>query len=288
MNLLVKNITKHYKTPVLQNISFEATKGVIGLLGENGAGKTTLIEIIATLTKPTNGSILYDNLLASEHLYELRQQIGYLPQNFNFFPSLNVEECLAYSCRLKGISNKQQRTAEINEKIEFVGLASQRKKKFSELSGGMKQRLGIAQALLGDPKLLIVDEPTVGLDPNERVAFRQLLNNLGQERLIILSTHIIEDVAMTCEKILLLHQGNLNYYGTIFDFIKHAEGKVWCYEGESLLPEITEQGSVIASRTTAQGIHVRFIANYKIASSQLVSPTLEDAYIYANQKQVAL
>lgn len=287
MNLLVKNITKHYQTPVLENISFEATKGVIGLIGENGAGKTTLIEIIATLTQATSGSILYEGLLASEHLYELRQQIGYLPQHFNFFPSLSVEECLAYSCRIKGIT-KKQRLDEINEKIAYVGLATHRKKKFSNLSGGMKQRLGIAQALLGNPKLLIVDEPTVGLDPKERVAFRQLLTNLGQDRLIILSTHIIEDIAMTCEKILLLHQGNLNYYGTIFDFIKHAEGKVWCYEGESLLPEITEQGSVIASRTTAQGIHVRFIANYKIASSQLVPPTLEDAYIYANQKQVAL
>lgn len=285
MNLILSDICKKYKSTVLNQISFEINSGVLGLLGENGAGKTTLIEIIATLIKPTSGNVFYDGLTIENDLYKIRHQIGYLPQKFDFFPTLSIEESLDYICRLKGIKDKKQRKLEIYEKIQQVGLEEQKEKKFHALSGGMKQRLGIAQALIGNPKILLIDEPTVGLDPHERVAFRQLLSTLGQERLIILSTHIIEDIAMTSDTVLVLHKGKVNYFGYISSFIESVQGKVWRYEGPFVLKEIQEQGIIIGSRPTTLGTEVRFIAEHQIGNSETVQPTLEDAYIYANRKR---
>lgn len=285
MKLILSNICKKYKNTVLNQISFEVESGILGLLGENGAGKTTLIEIIATLIKPTDGTVYYDDFTFENDLYKIRHQIGYLPQKFDFFPNLTVEEALYYICKLKGINNKEQRAIEIDEKIRQVGLEEQKKKKFCMLSGGMKQRLGIAQALIGNPKILLVDEPTVGLDPHERVAFRQLLSSLAQERLIILSTHIIEDVAMTSDMVLVLHKGKVNYFGHISSLIESVRGKVWLYKGDSIVKDIQQQGIIIGSHPTDTGIEVRFLAEHKIANSVLVSPTLEDAYIYTNRKR---
>lgn len=280
MHLCLKEITKSYKSIVLNNINIDINNGVLGLVGENGAGKTTLLEIIATLEKPSSGKVLYNGLNTSDSLHTIRKGIGYLPQKFDFFPSLTVEECLDYFCRLKGFKVKKQRLLEIENKLQQVRLTKHRNKKFNMLSGGMKQRLGIAQALIGKPKILLVDEPTVGLDPLERASFRQLLYELGKDRIIILSTHIIEDIAMTSDKILVLNNGNVKYFGSIPKLLKEIEGKVWRYQGYSDKKDILNNHLIINSRITAEGVEIRFISENQPSFCETVPPNLEDAYIY--------
>ncbi|OWA35510.1 hypothetical protein B9G55_12805 [Saccharibacillus sp. O16] len=288
MNLKVCAVSKRYDSKVLEGISFEVDRGVVGLLGENGAGKTTLMEIIATLTKPDEGTIEYDGRSSAENLYPIRRQIGYLPQKFDFFAKISVEEALDYICQLKGIFSRSERQSEIEQRLQQVGLGDQRKKRFGALSGGMKQRVGIAQAMIGDPSLLLVDEPTVGLDPHERTAFRQLLGQLAADRVILLSTHIVEDIAMTSERLLVLHEGRLNYYGDLSTFIRSVEGKVWLYRGASI-PASLSQGSrlMISSQSLIEGVEVRYLAETPLEGSIAIEPTLEHAYIYANRKKAA-
>jgi len=285
MKLFCSGISKNYGNQVLENVSFEVNSGILGLLGENGAGKTTLLEIIATLIKPTEGNVYYDNLEVGGNLYAIRQKIGYLPQKFDFFPNLTVEELLDYICYLKGIADKEKRIHEIEEKLQQVGLEEQRYKKFYKLSGGMKQRIGIAQAIIGNPRILLVDEPTVGLDPHERVAFRQLLSTLAKDRIIILSTHIVEDIATTSERVLVLQKGKINYFGDIVSFIQSVNGKVWVYRGENLPIEIKDNAIIISSQTIVNGVEVRYISDNPCIGSKQIDPTLEDAYIYINRKK---
>ncbi|MEC0123461.1 ATP-binding cassette domain-containing protein [Paenibacillus pabuli] len=286
MKLSVKNLSKHYDKPILQNVSFEMNTGILGLLGENGAGKTTLLEIISTLIAPHTGQVDYEGMDVVQDLHTIRKQIGYLPQKFDFFPHLTVQEILEYVCRLKNIHGRQ-RITEIEEKLNQVGLLEQRNKKFNALSGGMKQRLGIAQAIVGNPKLLLIDEPTVGLDPHERVSFRQLLTTLATDRSIIISTHIVEDVALTTDFVLVLHQGIVNYFGDIPAFIKSVEGKVWLYSGENVTEKLQKQGAlIISTQVTASGVHIRYLSDTPLEGSLLLEPTLEHAYIYTNRKKV--
>lgn len=287
MKLKVFDVSKRYKEQILDKISFEVDQGIIGVLGENGAGKTTLIEIIATLVRPGEGEIEYDGKNTEQNLFAIRQQIGYLPQKFDFFSKVTVEQALDYVCRLKQIQSKKERKYEVEEKLHQVGLIQQRNKRFGDLSGGMKQRVGIAQALIGDPSLLLIDEPTVGLDPHERVSFRQLLSRLAQDRTVLLSTHIVEDIAMTSEHLLVLHQGRVNYYGDLPSFVRTVEGKVWLYRGDDIPQALqNEKTWITSSQTTAKGIEVRYVADQAIGNSISIEPTLEHAYIYANRKQV--
>ncbi|WP_179218740.1 ATP-binding cassette domain-containing protein [Saccharibacillus sp. O23] len=286
MKLKVCEVSKRYDSKVLDGISFEVDQGIVGLLGENGAGKTTLMEIIATLARPDTGKVEYDGKERDEDLYAIRRRIGYLPQKFDFFAKISVEEALDYFCRLKHISSPEERKREIEEKLVQVGLIEHRKKQFGALSGGMKQRVGIAQAMIGDPALLLVDEPTVGLDPHERAAFRQLLSELAADRVVLLSTHIVEDIAMTSERLLVLHEGRVNYYGDLSTFIRSVEGKVWMYRGPSVPESLRRRPSLIlSSQATAEGVEVRYIAETPIERSVPVEPTLEHAYMYANRKR---
>lgn len=286
MKLSIKNLSKHYDKPILQNVSFEMDTGILGLLGENGAGKTTLLEIISTLISPNTGEVDYEGKHVVQDLYAIRKQIGYLPQKFDFYPNLTVKEILEYVCRLKNIHG-QQRVSEIEEKLNQVGLQEQRNKKFKALSGGMKQRLGIAQAIIGNPKLLLIDEPTVGLDPHERVSFRHLLTTLATDRSIIISTHIVEDVALTTDLVLVLNQGVVNYFGDIPAFIKTVEDKVWLYSGENVTETLEKQGAlIISTQVTASGVHIRYLSDHPLEGSLILEPTLEHAYIYTNRKKV--
>ena len=216
--IIIENLSKNFgEVQALKNISLHIEKGMFGLIGRNGAGKTTLMRIIATLLNKSGGNITVCGI-PSENPKDIRKLIGYLPQDFSVYPNMSVYEAMDYLGVLSGLT-KTFRKERINELLKKVNLGSSRKLKVKALSGGMKRRLGIAQALLHDPKVLIVDEPTAGLDPEERVRFRNLLCEIAGDRIVILSTHIVEDIEKTCEKIAVLNRGELIYNGELKDFI---------------------------------------------------------------------
>ncbi len=211
MELIIDRISKQYKSRIaVDRISVKLQKGVYGLLGANGAGKTTLMRVICGILKPTSGTVTFDGMDVSEESY--RAILGYLPQDFGYYPEFNAMDFLLYMAALKGIP-KVQAKRKAKELLELVSLQDVSRKKIKTFSGGMKQRLGIAQALLNDPKLLILDEPTAGLDPKERVRFRNLIESLGKDSIVILSTHIVSDVEHIADEILLMKSGQLIYQG---------------------------------------------------------------------------
>lgn len=217
------NLVKKYKTNIaINNISFLLKRGVYGLIGENGAGKSTLFKSIIGEERCDSGSIIIDDT----EPHEAKLKIGYLPQKFDFFHNISVYDSMEYIGILKGIDSKHIKD-QINIWLKQVNLLSEGHKKVGALSGGMRQRLGIAQAFLGDPKYILLDEPTVGLDPNERLAFRNMVNEIGAEKMILISTHIIDDVQATCENIMVLHEGNLLYNGNTQDFITGVDRPVY-------------------------------------------------------------
>ena len=216
--IIIENLSKNFgKTQALKNISLRIEKGMFGLIGRNGAGKTTLMRIIATLVNKSGGNITVCGIPAANPK-EIRKLVGYLPQEFSVYPNMRVYEAMDYLGVLSGLT-KSVRKERITELLSEVNLGSCRRLKVKALSGGMKRRLGIAQALLHDPQVLIVDEPTAGLDPEERVRFRNLLREIAGDRIVILSTHIVEDIEKTCEKIAVLNKGELIYNGTLNDYI---------------------------------------------------------------------
>lgn len=281
--LLIKDVTKKYSNDfvALSNFSLELREGVIGLLGSNGAGKSTLMKMIATVSKPSEGVITWNGNDIHKNGDELRHDLGYLPQSFGVFPNLTAVEFLKYMAALKGINMKKAKER-INELIYLLNLSDVANRSIGNYSGGMRQRVGIAQALLNDPKILIVDEPTVGLDPNERMNFRNLINSLSRDRIIILSTHIVSDVESSAEKIVLINKGKLICFCKNEELLNSLEGNVWeCLVEEGELNEIKNKyitGNIIRK---SKGMVVRIISEIKpISNAVKVQPTLEDAYIY--------
>ena len=233
MHIKIENLNKIYKggSYAVNNLNLEIPNGMFGLLGPNGAGKSTLMRILVTLMKPTSGKVYFNDYELSKHRREIRSMLGYLPQDFSFFSKLKTSEFLDYTARLAGMKSGTARRSAVDQMLEEVGLFEVRDRNANKLSGGMKRRLGIAQALINDPKIIIVDEPTTGLDPEERIRFRNLLSTIStRDVIIILSTHIVGDISSTCDNMALLNQGKLAFAGSPEQLVKQAEGHVWLIE----------------------------------------------------------
>jgi ABC-type multidrug transport system ATPase subunit len=265
----------------LRGFSLELNPGILGLLGPNGAGKSTLMRVLATVTRPTEGRVTWNDTDIARSPNELRSVLGYLPQDFGVYPHLNAAEFLQYMAAVKGLDGGLVR-GRIEELLELVNLQEVRKRPLGGYSGGMKQRLGIAQALLNDPKLLIVDEPTAGLDPEERVRFRHLLSELAGERIIILSTHIVSDVEATATEIALIAGGRLVSHSAPETFLRAVEGKVWEWTAPAAeVPSIKSRYLLSGTTRRGEGVRVRLISDAPPArDAQPVAPGLEDAYLY--------
>ncbi len=282
MKLSIQHVGKTYRGGVrgLDDFSLELCPGVLGLLGPNGAGKSTLMRILATITRPTDGRVEWNGTDIVKSPDAVREQLGYLPQDFGIYPNLNAQEFLEYIAAAKGIDGRAARRR-IEELLALVNLSDARKRPLGGFSGGMRQRVGIAQALLNDPKLLIVDEPTAGLDPEERVRFRNLLSDLSGERVVILSTHIVSDVEATATHIALIHKGRLVVSSSPEALLQTVEGRVWEWVVPSAELTATKQRHRISSTIRrSDGVRVRAVAESAPApSAQRVPPTLEDAYL---------
>ncbi len=281
MLLEMNNLTKVYKgVHALTDFNLKLAPGILGLLGPNGAGKSTLMRMLATITTPTAGSILWNGRDVVKDPEALRSVLGYLPQDFGVYPNLSAQEFLEYMAAIKGMSGEKARR-KISDLLDLVNLHDAARRKLGGYSGGMRQRVGIAQALLNDPQLLIVDEPTVGLDPEERVRFRNLLSDLSGERIIILSTHIVSDVESTATDIAIIHKGHLKARARPEQLLKQMEGSVWEWMTTSEeLPALKQQFQVSGTIRRMDGVEVRAISEARpCPDAQPVTPNLEDVYL---------
>lgn len=282
MKLIINNVSKSYgKKEALKNITLKIEAGIIGLLGPNGAGKSTLMRLIATIDQPTAGTITYDGLDTGDNPEVIRSNLGYLPQDFGVYPNMTAEEFLLYMAAMKGIA-RQSAKKRVNELMGALNLTKAGKTLLGGYSGGMKQRVGIAQALLSDPSIIIVDEPTVGLDPEERIRFRNLLTGLSENKIIILSTHIVSDVESIAPLIAILAGGRLSGVDTPENLMKAAEGAVWkSIVPASQLAELEGKYSISNTFPQSDGVHIRIISRSKPAVTVTGEvPTLEDAYLF--------
>jgi ABC-type multidrug transport system ATPase subunit len=282
MKLTIEGVGKRYKGDfwALRELGLELGAGVLGLLGPNGAGKSTLMRILATITGPTEGRVTWNGVDVVRSPDGLRAALGYLPQDFGVYPHLNAVEFLEYMAAVKGLERRAA-ARRIEELLAIVNLTEARKRPLGGYSGGMKQRIGIAQALLNDPELLIVDEPTVGLDPEERVRFRNLLSDLGGERLVILSTHIVSDVEAVATGIAILDRGRLLACAEPEELLRRVEGRVWEWVIPSAeLPAARERWKISSTVRRADGVHARVVSEVPPAAGAVpVPPSLEDAYL---------
>jgi len=282
LQLTIDNVSKRYGAGnwALRNFTLELDPGVLGLLGPNGAGKTTLMSILATITRATEGRVTWNGTDLASHPDVLRSTLGYLPQDFGVYPNLNAVEFLEYLAAVKGLNAAASRRR-IDELLNLVNLADVRKRPLGGYSGGMKQRVGIAQALLNDPQLLIVDEPTAGLDPEERVRFRNLLSELSGERIVILSTHIVSDVEATATDIALISHGMLVAHASPEALLRKVEGRVWEWVLPSAALNDARQRYLISNTARrSDGVHARVLGEAPPDGAQPVTPNLEDAYLY--------
>jgi ABC-2 type transport system ATP-binding protein len=287
--IMTQTLNKVYHGGVyaLNNVDLTIPPGMFGLLGPNGAGKTTLIRILAGIVRPTSGTI---RIGAHDGDTErgrtaVKGMLGYLPQDFGVYPDLNAREFLDYIAILKGLRDRTLRHKRIEALLEIVSLTQVANRKLKTYSGGMKRRIGIAQALLNDPALLIVDEPTAGLDPEERIRFRNLLSELGDNRTVLLSTPIVEDIAQTCQRLAVLKDGHLIFRGTTVAAMQEAQGKVWIITTSGYKPE--------GNFTVVATLHMGTTAQYRVvgdpspeAAAVPAEPTLEDTYVWLMREQL--
>lgn len=281
-NIEISHVTKKYSNGVmaLDDISFCVGSGVFGLLGHNGAGKTTLMKALVTVLSPSTGTIRVCGFDSRKQGNEVRERIGYLPQELAMYPSLSVFDFVNYMAELKGIHDKKA----VNEVLEQVEMLEFSKRKIKQLSGGMKRRVGIAQALIGNPQILVVDEPTAGLDPEERVRFRGLLSRYAREgRTVLLSTHIVEDVHQLCEELAVLRKGRLFYTGTSAALLERVKGKIKLLhlENENQLVELQKKSVVLQTTYESHGLTARIMdEDSSFPGAVTDTATLEDAYVY--------
>lgn len=285
MEIRITNLNKTYPGgfKALSDLNITIGEGMFGLLGPNGAGKSTLMKILVTLMNPSSGEVFVDGKDIRKHRKEIRKMTGYLPQDFRFFTKLRAWEFLDYAARLAGMKSKRQRLARVDEMLSSVGLIEYRNRMANKLSGGMKRRLGIAQALIAKPSIIIVDEPTTGLDPEERIRFRNILSDLGRtDTIIILSTHIVGDISSTCNQMALLNEGNLVYNGSPDELVKKTKGYVWnAHISEEQFLTLKDSHPVISTIPSDSGWEVQFVGNKPddIKASG-IDPNLEHAYVH--------
>jgi ABC-2 type transport system ATP-binding protein len=286
MKLSLQNISKRYNKDKygLRDFSLEIENGIIGLLGPNGAGKSTLMKIIATISRPTEGRLELDGQDLLKEPDYIRRFLGYLPQDFGVYDNLNAVEFLEYIAAMKGVGGPELKKR-IADLLEGVNLTEAARKPIGTYSGGMKQRVGIAQALLNDPKVLIFDEPTVGLDPEERMRFRNLISDLAQHAIVILSSHIVSDIETIADEVAIMKDGALITKGSQPEVISKAEGRV--YETTISAAELAgfkQNNLVVNSMRHADGLKIRFISSTPQSLALAVPASLEDAYLYLTQK----
>ena len=282
MELTLDRLTKQFGARIaVDRVSATLAPGVTGLLGANGAGKTTLMRMVCDVLRPTGGQILLDGRDASELGDEYRALLGYLPQDFGYYPDFSALDFMRYMATLKGFSDRDGRARSM-ELLDEVGLADDARRKVKTFSGGMRQRLGIAQAMLNDPAILVLDEPTAGLDPKERVRFRNLIAGFAQDKVVILSTHIVSDVEFIANRILVMQQGSFVLDGTPEQVVKQAAGKVWECRVETRRAEEMSASLQVANVRYATDGHavVRVVADEPpMVGASVVEPTLEDLYL---------
>ena len=285
MKIRIEHLGKIYAggKEALSDLNLEIESGMFGLLGPNGAGKTTLMRIMTLLQNPTSGTIFFDNYDLSKDRKAIRSMLGYLPQEFNTFQRLRTWEFLDYSAGLAGIEKSKRREL-VDEMLRKVGLFDERDRWANRLSGGMKRRLGIAQAIIGNPKIIIVDEPTTGLDPEERIRFRNILSDISdKDATIILSTHIVGDISSSCKNVALLNHGRLKFMGTPEEMIGLARGKVWeLFVMQDEYEAIKGKYPVIMTVPEDGGLRIQSVAEEvsEYADVKSIEPNLEHAYVY--------
>lgn len=280
MELTIDRLTKQYNNKIaVDRISLSLNKGVYGLLGANGAGKTTLMRMLCGILKPTNGEIKFNGINVSQEDY--RNVLGYMPQDFGYYPEFTAFDFMLYMACLKGLT-KFRAKEKSKELLEIVSLSDMAKKKIKTFSGGMKQRLGIAQAMLNNPKILILDEPTAGLDPKERVRFRNLISQLGTDRIVLLSTHIVSDIEYIADTILIMKEAQLIHKGSLGEIIRVIENKVFeCIVDNKAAAALTVKYPIINMRQENSNTILRLIADESpCEKASKVTATLEDLYLY--------
>ncbi len=285
MEIVIQGLSKIYPNGnrALEDINLTLGNGIFGLLGPNGAGKSSLMRILVTLMRPTAGRVTVNGMDLQRHRGEIRRLLGYLPQDFRYFPKLRTSEFLDYMASLSGMRHRRQRRQAVDRILEEVGLFEARDKMASKLSGGMKRRLGIAQALIHEPKILIVDEPTTGLDPEERIRFRNLLSDISAgEVIIILSTHIVGDISSTCNHMTLLNKGRVAFTGAPEELIRQARGYVWQIQADDEeYIRINEQFPVISTVPGKEGWLMQVVSASPTGYDAVpVEPNLEHAYVH--------
>lgn len=288
MKLQIDNLSKSYGRNQygLKDFSLSIEPGILGLLGPNGAGKSTLLKMIATVIKPTEGSIRLDGTDLAKQPNEMRKLLGFLPQDFGVYPNLNAYEFLSYMAALKGVGGKGLRQR-ISSLIEGLNLMEAAKRPIGSYSGGMRQRIGIAQALLNNPKVLLLDEPTVGLDPEERVRFRNLIVDLAQDTIVILSSHIVSDIDTIADQVAIMSKGSLVMANDIPSIIEGIENNV--YEAlieKSALAKFKEQHVVVSTQRHVEGMRIRYISNHNSGQGSPQKANLEDAFLFLTKSKI--
>jgi len=284
MNTLhISNLNLTYKNGLqaINDISLKIENGMFGLLGPNGAGKSSLMKTIVGLQKPTSGTILFNEINVSENPDYIKQNLGYLPQDFGVYPKVSAYDLLQHIAILKGIADSSERKNQILNLLEKVNLTNFKNKEVHTFSGGMRQRFGVAQALLGNPKIIIVDEPTAGLDPEERNRFNSLLNEISNDMIVILSTHLVEDVRNLCSEVAIINQGKLLRQGNPNELVTELKNKIWSKPiGKDELESYKSQHTIISQQLIERELHITAFSEHQLAGYSLVHPSLEHVYFH--------